>query len=109
VTFLTAGDSCNCIDELVFVASFAKPLEKDALFPLYKSRTIKYLESRLHLLTNLISAVISLPELNNQENKPSDLAGFPSKIIIITGNIRISTPFIVTRFNNDESHSIFLT
>jgi hypothetical protein len=108
VTYLTAGDSCNCIDDLVLVASFANPFVNEALFPLSKSRTIKYLESSWHLLTNLISAVISLPELNIQENKPSELAVVLTEIVMIINIKRIKTPFISDKINNDENHSIFL-
>jgi hypothetical protein len=108
VTFLTDGDSCNCIEDLVLVASFAKPFVNDALFPLSKSRTIKYLESSWHLLTNLISAVISLPELNSQENRPSELAVVPTKTIMKINIKRIITPFISYKINNDKNHSIFL-
>jgi hypothetical protein len=108
VTFLTDGDSCNCNEDFVLVASFAKPFENDALFPLSKSRTIKYLESSWHLLTNLISAVISLPELNIQENKPSELAVVPTEIIITISIKRIITPFISNKINNKANHSIIL-
>ena len=108
VTFLTDGDSCNCNEDLVLVVSFAKPFVNDALFPLSKSRTTKYLESSWHLLINLISAVISLPELNIQENKPSELAVVPTEITIRKDIKRIITPFICDKITNDENHSIFL-
>ena len=78
------------------------------LFPLSKSRTIKYLESSWHLLTNLISAVISLPELNSQENNPSELTAVPTEIIMTISIKRMITPFISNKINNDPNHSIFL-
>jgi len=67
------------------------------------------LESSWHLLTNLISAVISLPELNSQENKPSELAVVPSDIIMKINIKRILVPCISNKIGNAKNHSIFLT
>jgi hypothetical protein len=90
------------------VVSRASPLVNAALLPLSKSRTIKYLESSSQLFTRFISAVISLPELNNQENKPSELALVPTEIMMTLKIKRIITPFILYKINNDKNHSIFL-
>ena len=72
ITCLTDDDNCNCIEDFAFVANFALPFMNAALLALSKSRTTKYLEESWYLLTSLISAIISSPELNNQENIPQD-------------------------------------
>jgi hypothetical protein len=108
VTCLTDGDSCNCIDDFVFVGNFAIPFINIALLPVSKSRTTKYLESSWHLFTKLTSAIISLPEPNSQENIPSDLAVVPIKVIKIKISSLIKAPNVCFRIDNKANHSMFL-
>ena len=96
------------MEDFALVGNFALPLIKAAVLPLSKSRTTKYLESSWHLFTSLISAIISSPDLNYQENVPSGFALVPNDNKIIIKIIRIKVSNFGDGINNGKNYSMLL-
>ena len=96
------------MEDFALVGNFALPLINAAVLPLSKSQTTKYLESSWHLFTSLISAIISSPDLNYQENIPSGFALVPNDNKIIIKIIRIKVSNFGDRINNDKNYSMLL-